>query len=61
MADTGKIDEIKGRVREAYGDLTDDKSEKQKGAIDKMAGKVKAGAEKAREKIHETIERAKHH
>jgi uncharacterized protein YjbJ (UPF0337 family) len=55
MGDTGKIDEMKGRVKEAYGDLTDDKKMKGEGAMDKMAGKVKEAVENVREKIEEKI------
>ncbi|MGE0795790.1 MAG: CsbD family protein, partial [Acidimicrobiia bacterium] len=34
-------DELKGRAKEAVGDLTDDDSRKREGKVDKTAGKVK--------------------
>ncbi len=37
----GKIDEGKGRVKEAAGSLTDDDSLKNEGKVDKAAGKTK--------------------
>jgi len=37
----GQGQELKGRLKEAAGDLTDDKSLKSEGAGDKTAGKVK--------------------
>jgi uncharacterized protein YjbJ (UPF0337 family) len=37
----GTIDEGKGRVKEAVGDLTDDESLKNEGKVDKASGKVK--------------------
>lgn len=35
------MDEIKGRVKEAAGDLTDDKDLEREGKVDQTAGKVK--------------------
>jgi uncharacterized protein YjbJ (UPF0337 family) len=55
----GSIDEAKGRVREAYGDLTGDKEQKRKGIADKVSGKIKEGAETLREKAHELFDRTK--
>ena len=37
----GTIDTTKGRVKEAAGDLTDDKDLKNEGKVDKATGKVK--------------------
>ncbi len=37
----GTVDDAKGRVKEAAGDLTDDQSLKNEGKIDKATGKVK--------------------
>jgi uncharacterized protein YjbJ (UPF0337 family) len=56
---SGKIDELKGRVRSATGELTDDPALKQKGAVDKMTGKIKEGVEKAKEKVENFIDRHK--
>jgi uncharacterized protein YjbJ (UPF0337 family) len=48
---TGKSDEIKGRVKEAAGAITDDDRLRREGKIDQAAGKVKQAAEKAVEKV----------
>jgi len=40
MSDGG-TDEAKGRVKEAAGDLTDDKSLKNEGKVDRASGEVK--------------------
>ena len=37
----GKIDEAKGRLKEAGGDLTDDKDLKNEGKVDRATGSVK--------------------
>ena len=37
----GTIDTTKGRVKEAAGDLTDDRELKNEGKVDKATGKVK--------------------
>jgi uncharacterized protein YjbJ (UPF0337 family) len=37
----GKLDEGKGRVKEAAGSLTDDTSLKNEGKVDKASGKTK--------------------
>lgn len=52
MAEGGKADELKGRVKEAAGSLLDDSDLKQRGRMDQAAGKVKQKAE-------ELIDRAK--
>jgi uncharacterized protein YjbJ (UPF0337 family) len=43
----GKMDQAKGRVKEAGGALTGDERLKQEGKLDQAAGKVKEGATKA--------------
>jgi len=57
MADTGKTDELKGRIKEAYGDLADDKKTKTQGVIDKAVGKIKQGIDEAKEKLHDVIDK----
>ncbi len=37
----GEMDEIKGRIKEAVGDLTGDDDLKAKGKIDKLTGSAK--------------------
>lgn len=43
---SGKMDEVKGRVKEAAGALTGDAKLKREGRIDQGIGKVKQKAEK---------------
>ena len=43
---SGKADEMKGRVKEAAGVLTDDKKLKRTGKADQALGKIKQKAEK---------------
>ena len=38
---SGKTDELKGRTKEAYGDLTDDEKMKREGRRDQIAGDMK--------------------
>ncbi len=47
---TGKTDEIKGRVKEAAGAITDDDQLRREGKIDQATGKVKQAADKVVEK-----------
>ena len=44
---SGKTDQIKGRIKEAAGALTDDDRLRRKGKLDQVVGKVKETAEKA--------------
>ena len=43
-------DQMKGRVKEAAGDLTDNDRLKNEGKADKTEGKVKEGVDKLRDK-----------
>jgi uncharacterized protein YjbJ (UPF0337 family) len=54
---SGKAEEIKGRVKEAVGDLTDDQDLKNSGKADKAAGKVKQGAERIIDKARDSVKR----
>jgi uncharacterized protein YjbJ (UPF0337 family) len=42
---SGKAEEIKGRVKEAAGVVTDDERLKQEGKIDQASGKIKQATE----------------
>jgi len=46
-------DQIKGRVKEAAGDLTDNDRLKREGKIDRAAGKVEEKVDALKDKIHE--------
>lgn len=45
---SGKLDEAKGRVKVAAGELTGNQKLKNEGTIDKAAGKVKQGVDKVK-------------
>jgi uncharacterized protein YjbJ (UPF0337 family) len=47
----GKMDQIKGRIKEAAGALTDDDRLKREGQLDQVAGKVKETAAKVAESL----------
>jgi uncharacterized protein YjbJ (UPF0337 family) len=55
---TGKSDEIKGRVKEAAGAISDNDRLRREGKIDQAAGKVKQAAEKAVEKVQGAVKDA---
>jgi uncharacterized protein YjbJ (UPF0337 family) len=49
------VDEAKGRVKEAAGDLTRDKDLKREGKIDRATGDVKDKVGEASDKIKEKV------
>ena len=49
------LDEAKGRVKEAAGDLTDDKDLKREGKIDRATGDVKEKVGDAADKVKDTV------
>jgi len=49
------VDEAKGRVKEAAGDLTKDKDLKREGKIDRATGDVKEKVGEASDKIKEKV------
>jgi len=55
MSDDGTVDETKGRVKQAAGDLTDDQSLKNEGKVDEASGKTKGAigdiADKAKDAL----------
>ena len=51
----GTVDEAKGRVKEAAGDLTDDKSLKNEGKVDRATGGVKDAVGDAGDKVKDAI------
>ena len=53
----GKMDQVKGRIKEAAGALTDDESLKREGQRDQVVGKVKATAAKVAKKVKATVEK----
>jgi uncharacterized protein YjbJ (UPF0337 family) len=57
----GKADELKGRAKEAWGDLTDDEKAQREGKVDQVKGKAKeaaGNAKKAAKDVKEGIKKA---
>ena len=54
-----KTDQAKGRVKEAVGDLTDDKDLKSEGRRDRLAGEAKEKLGEVKDKIEDVIDEAK--
>jgi uncharacterized protein YjbJ (UPF0337 family) len=54
-----KKDDVKGRVKEAAGDLSDDDDLKREGKADRAGASVKDKVEKAKEKGEEFVDKAK--
>jgi uncharacterized protein YjbJ (UPF0337 family) len=52
---SGTSDDLKGRAKEAAGDLTDDKSLKNEGKTDRAAGKVKDVTDDAADKVKDAV------
>ncbi|MDX1420899.1 MAG: CsbD family protein [Rubricoccaceae bacterium] len=51
----GAIDEAKGKAKQAWGDLTDDKSTHAEGQIDEAKGKAKQKIGEARDDLRKNI------
>ena len=56
---SGKFDQIKGRAKEAAGDLTDDDDLKREGQADRATGKVKEKVEEAKDWVEDKIDGAR--
>ena len=56
---SGKMDEVKGKVKQAAGDLTDDKDLRNEGKADEAGGKVKQTAEKVKDKFDDAVDKVK--
>ena len=52
----GKAEQLKGKVKKAVGDLTDNERLHDEGAADEAAGNVQEGFGRARRKVGEAIE-----
>ena len=55
----GKTDQMKGKAKEAVGDLTGNKDLKSEGKADHRAGEAKEKVGKVEEKVEEAIDKAK--
>jgi uncharacterized protein YjbJ (UPF0337 family) len=54
-----KIEDVKGRVKEAAGDLTDDEKLKREGKVDQASASVKEKIGDVSEKAEEGVEKVK--
>lgn len=52
----GRKDQVKGKVKQAAGDLTDNDRLRDEGVADEAAGNVQEGVGRARRKLGEAIE-----
>jgi uncharacterized protein YjbJ (UPF0337 family) len=48
---SGKSDKVKGKLKQAAGDLTDNEELRREGKADEMAGKAKETVDKIKEKL----------
>jgi uncharacterized protein YjbJ (UPF0337 family) len=55
----GRSEELKGRAKEAVGDLTDDDELRRSGKADKAGGKVKQAVDHAKDKIDDGVDKVK--
>ena len=55
----GKTDEVKGRIKEAAGAITDDNELRNEGKADQAAGKVKQVAEDAVDAVKDAFKKPK--
>jgi uncharacterized protein YjbJ (UPF0337 family) len=55
----GKMDQIKGRIKEAAGVLADDDNLKSEGKMDQVAGKVKEKVERVKGKLEQAVDTMK--
>ncbi len=56
---SGEFDKVKGRVKQAAGDLTDNDELRNDGKKDETAGKVKDGVDKVKDKLDDAVDSVK--
>jgi uncharacterized protein YjbJ (UPF0337 family) len=56
----GKGDQVKGRVKQAWGDVTNNDRVHDEGVADEASGDVQEGFGKARRKVGETLDDVAH-
>lgn len=54
-----RMDEAKGRAKEAVGDLTDDEDMKREGKMDQAGATIKEKVEEAKDTMDETVDKVK--
>ena len=52
----GRAEQVKGKVKKAVGDLTDDEQLHDEGVVDETAGDVQEGYGRAKRKVGEAVE-----
>lgn len=52
----GRWDQLKGRARKAWGELTDDDFDRAQGDYENLVGRIKERTGKSREEIDRTID-----
>lgn len=55
----GNVDQTKGKLKQAVGDLTGDKDLKKEGKADEAGGKVKEMVKDAEHKVEELVDKVK--
>jgi uncharacterized protein YjbJ (UPF0337 family) len=53
------LDDVKGRAKEAAGDLTDDDGLKREGKADQVGDKVKGAVDNVKDKVGDLLNRKK--
>jgi uncharacterized protein YjbJ (UPF0337 family) len=56
---SGDFDQMKGRAKQAAGDLTDDEELHEEGERDEAAGKLKGAVDDAKDKVDDVIDSAR--
>ena len=56
---SGEMDQIKGRVKQAAGDLADDDDVKREGQRDEAAGKLKDKVDDVKDHVDDAIDKVK--
>ena len=59
MPDDGKLDDAKGRLKEAAGDLTDNPDLRNEGKVDRATGSLKDKIGEAADKVKEAVNPSK--
>jgi uncharacterized protein YjbJ (UPF0337 family) len=60
MPDNANLDEGKGKLKQAAGDLTGDKGLKREGKVDSASGKLKKAVGDAADKVKGSVNRDRH-
>jgi uncharacterized protein YjbJ (UPF0337 family) len=57
--DEGKLDQAKGRAKQAVGDLTNDDDMRREGKVDEKSGQAKGKVGDLKDKAEDTIDKVK--